>query len=235
MRLLIAGNDRNILQIFSTLFTHEGYCVDIVSNGRDAYDFAQSNLYDGILMDVRMSGLSGPEVLKSIRKAGITTPVILLSENSSVEDRINGLDAGADDFMTKPFAINELVARVRAALRRRDSYRGMGLAFHGLSLELSSCLLLYQDNAIRLVGRELQMMQLLMESPSAVISTNLFLEKIWGWDSDVDSNIVWVYISNLRKKLKKLDAPIVLKAIRGVGYCLEATQEGLQPDIYGDP
>lgn len=138
-----------------------------------------------------------------------------------VEDRVNGLDAGADDYLPKPFAASELLARVRAMLRRRENYQNDLLEYQGLSLNLSTFELGFQGRVLRLVSREFQMLQLLMESPGAVISTDQFMERIWGWDSDVEVSIVWVYISNLRKKIDKLAAPVNIKAIRGAGYCLE--------------
>lgn len=221
MRLLIAEDDRDIAKALTALFEHDNYSVDAVHNGNDAYDFCMEGNYDGIVMDIMMPGMSGLEVLQAIRSGGIKTPVLLLTAKSDIEDRVNGLDAGADDYLPKPFAASELLARVRAMLRRRESYQTTVLQFEGLTLDVSSFELGFQNNAIRLVSREFQMLQLLMQSPGIVISTEQFMERIWGWDSDVEVSIVWVYISNLRKKFDKLGAPVTIKAVRGVGYCLE--------------
>lgn len=221
MRLLIAEDDRDIAKALTALFEHDNYSVDAVHNGNDAYDFCMEGNYDGIVMDIMMPGMSGLEVLQAIRSSGIKTPVLLLTAKSDIEDRVNGLDAGADDYLPKPFAASELLARVRAMLRRRESYQTTVLQFEGLTLDVSSFELGFQNNAIRLVSREFQMLQLLMQSPGIVISTEQFMERIWGWDSDVEVSIVWVYISNLRKKFDKLGAPVTIKAVRGVGYCLE--------------
>lgn len=221
MRLLIAEDDRDIAKALTALFEHDNYSVDAVHNGNDAYDFCMEGNYDGIVMDIMMPGMSGLEVLQAIRSGGIKTPVLLLTAKSDIEDRVNGLDAGADDYLPKPFAASELLARVRAMLRRRESYQTTILQFEGLTLDVSSFELGFQNNAIRLVSREFQMLQLLMQSPGIVISTEQFMERIWGWDSDVEVSIVWVYISNLRKKFDKLGAPVTIKAVRGVGYCLE--------------
>ena len=147
--------------------------------------------------------------------------MLLLTAKSDIEDKVSGLDAGADDYLPKPFAVNELLARVRAMLRRRENYQADVLQFEGLALNLSTFELSYGDHSIRLVSREFQMLQLLLQSPGTIVSTEQFMERIWGWDSDVEVSIVWVYISNLRKKLDKLKCPVGIKAVRGVGYCME--------------
>ena len=221
MRLLIADDDKDIARVLTALFEHDHYSVDAVSNGNDAYDYASGGDYDGLVLDIMMPGMDGIEVLKKLRAEGVTTPVLLLTARSEVEDRVNGLDAGADDYLPKPFAANELLARVRAMLRRKEQYRADTLEFEGMALNLSTFELSFGPESIRLVSREFQMLQLLMQTPGTVISTEQFMERIWGWDSDVDVSIVWVYISNLRKKFEKLGAPVGIRAVRGVGYCLE--------------
>lgn len=223
MRLLIAEDDRDIAKALCALFEHNNYSVDAVYNGNDGYDYALGGNYDGIILDIMMPGMDGLEVLRALRNAEVKTPVLLLTARGEIEDRVNGLDAGADDYLPKPFAASELLARVRAMLRRRDNYQDEILEFEGLSLNLSTFELSFQDGNLRLVSREFQMLQLLMQSPGCVISTEQFMERIWGWDSDVEVSIVWVYISNLRKKIDKLGAPVNIKAVRGVGYCLEKT------------
>lgn len=221
MRLLIAEDDKDIVKALTALFEHNNYSVDAVYNGNDGCDYAINGKYDGIILDIMMPGRDGLEVLRTLREAGVRTPVLLLTARSDIEDRVNGLDAGADDYLPKPFAASELLARVRAMLRRRENYQNDILEFEGLSLNLSTFEFSFQDRALRLVSREFQMLQLLMQSPGAVISTDRFMERIWGWDSDVEVSIVWVYISNLRKKIDKLAAPVTIKAVRGIGYCLE--------------
>lgn len=220
MRLLIAEDDTDIARALTALFEHNNYTVDSVSNGSDAYDYCTSGNYDGIILDIMMPGMDGLEVLRHLRADSVTTPILLLTARGEVEDRVDGLDAGADDYLPKPFAANELLARVRAMLRRKDAYQGEILEFEGLRLNLSTFELSFEQSSIRLVSREFQMLQLLMKSPGVIISTDQFMEKIWGWDSEVEVSIVWVYISNLRKKFEKLKAPIHIKAVRGVGYCL---------------
>ena len=221
MRLLIAEDDTDISKALTALFAHNNYSTDAVYNGNDAYDYALEGNYDGIILDIMMPGMDGLQVLQALRKNGIKTPVLLLTAKGEIEDRVNGLDAGADDYLPKPFAATELLARVRAMLRRKENYQQTQLEFENLTLDVSTFELGCEDNTIRLVSREFQMLQLLMQSPGVVISTDQFMERIWGWDSDVEVSIVWVYISNLRKKLEKLGANVTIKAVRGVGYCLE--------------
>ena len=221
MRLLIAEDDRDIVKALVALFEHNHYSIDAVFNGNDAYDYATEGAYDGVILDIMMPGMDGLEVLRALRSIGIKTPILLLTAKGDLEDRVNGLDAGADDYLPKPFAASELLARVRAMLRRKENYQNDTLEFEGLSLNLSTFELSFGSQNIRLVSREFQMLQLLMQSPGVVISTEQFMERIWGWESDVEVSIVWVYISNLRKKFEKLGAPVSIKAVRGVGYCLE--------------
>jgi len=221
MRLLVADDDKDIAKVLAALFEHNHYSVDTVSNGTDACAYALEGDYDGIVLDIMMPGMDGLEVLRSLRSKGIKTPVLLLTAKGEIEDRVNGLDAGADDYLPKPFAAAELLARVRAMLRRKENYQTDVLEFAGMTLDLSTFELSFQGSSMRLVSREFQMLQLLMQSPGAVISTEQFMERIWGWDSDVEVSVVWVYISNLRKKIDKLGAPAAIRAIRGVGYCME--------------
>lgn len=221
MRLLIAEDDRDISKALTALFEHNNYSVDAVYNGNDGFDYARGGNYDGIILDVMMPGMNGLDVLRSLRNAGVKTPVLLLTARGELEDRVNGLDAGADDYLPKPFAVSELLARVRAMLRRREAYQDEILEYEGLRLNPSTFELGFRENSLRLVSRELQMLELLMQSPGSVISTEQFMERIWGWDSDVEVSIVWVYISNLRKKIDRLGAPVSIRALRGVGYCLE--------------
>ena len=226
MRLLIAEDDKDIARALTALFEHNNYSVDVVYNGNDGYDYALSGNYDGIVMDIMMPGMDGLDVLRRLRSGGLKTPVLLLTAKSEIDDRVSGLDAGADDYLPKPFAASELLARVRAMLRRKENYQTDVLEFQGLTLDLSTYELSFRHESIRLVSREFQMLQLLMQTPGTVISTERFMERIWGWDSDVEVSIVWVYISNLRKKFEKLKAPVNIRAVRGVGYCLEKAAAG---------
>lgn len=224
MRLLIADDDRDIARALAVLLERNHYSTDTVCNGSDAYIFASGGDYDGLILDIMMPGMDGLKVLRKLRADGVNTPVLLLTARGDVEDRVDGLDAGADDYLPKPFAASELLARVRAMLRRKDQYRGDVLEFQGLTLNLSTYELSFGGKGLRLVSREFQMLELLMQSPGNVVSTEQFMERIWGWDSEVEVSIVWVYISNLRKKFDSLGAPVNIRAVRGVGYCLEGQE-----------
>lgn len=225
MRLLVADDDRDIARVLTVLFERNGYSVDVVYDGKEAYDYASGGDYDGLVLDIMMPGMDGLEVLRKLRADGVKSPILLLTAKGDVDDRVNGLDAGADDYLPKPFAASELLARIRAMLRRKEQYHTDTLEFEGLTLDASTFELSFGGESARLVSREFQMLQLLMQSPGNVISTDQFMERIWGWDSDVEVSIVWVYISNLRKKIDKLGAPINIRAVRGVGYCLERIQK----------
>lgn len=229
MRLLIADDDKDIAKALTALFEHHRFSADAVYNGADAFAYSMTGNYDGIILDIMMPGMNGLEVLRQLRDAGIKTPVLLLTAKGDTEDKVNGLDAGADDYLAKPFAASELLARVRAMLRRKENYQTDVLRFEGMTLNLATFELSYQDKSLRLVNREFQIAQLLMQNPGSLISTEQFMERIWGWDSDVEVSIVWVYISNLRKKFDKLNAPASIRAVRGAGYCIEKKERDISP------
>ena len=221
MRILLAEDDKSLSKALVTILKKNNYIVDAVFNGEDALSYGLSNNYDGIILDVMMPDPDGLMVLKTYRRKKITTPVMLLTAKSELSDRVIGFDAGADDYLPKPFSVAELLARLRAILRRRDGFVPDVITFEGVSLDKSTCLLSYGNNVVRLVARELQLMEMFMENPRHIIKTETFMERIWGWESDVEVSIVWVYTSNLRKKLKTLHAPIEIHAARGLGYSLE--------------
>lgn len=220
MKLLIADDEKDLTKALRILFEHNNYTVDTVDNGNDAYDYASEGDYDGIILDVMMPGMNGIKVLGALRASGNKTPVLLLTAKNEVEDRVEGLDAGADDYLPKPFDTKELLARVRAMLRRKDNYTGEVKSFGKLELNLATYELSSEGKSVRLQSREFQMMEMLMGSKGIVVSTEQFMEHIWGWESDADVSAVWVYISNLRKKITELKAPVTIKAVRGVGYSL---------------
>ena len=221
MKLLLAEDNKDISKALLVLFEKQGYSVEAVYNGNDALDYALLGGFDGIILDIMMPGKNGIEVLKELRNNNITTPVLMLTAKGEMEDRVLGFDPGADDYLPKPFAAVELLSRVRAMLRRRNNYQPDILEVKGLSLNKRNMELLYKDEAVRLGNREFQIMEMLMENIGCIISTESFVERIWGWDSSVELNVVWVTISNLRKKISSLDAPVNIKAVRGAGYMLE--------------
>jgi len=221
MKLLIAEDNKDISKALVVLFEKQGYSVEAVFNGNDALDYAEFGNYDGIILDIMMPGMDGIEVLRCLRQKKITTPVLMLTAKGELNDRVIGLDAGADDYLPKPFAAAELISRVRAMLRRRSDYQPDVLEIKGVALNKGSLELSFQNQAIRLVNREFQVLEILMENMGQIITTDSFMDRVWGWDSEVEVNVVWVTISNLRKKFTALKAPLSIRAVRGVGYILE--------------
>lgn len=221
MRLLLAEDERELSKALCAILKHNNYSVDAVYNGQDALDYGLAENYDGIILDLMMPRKNGLEVLRELRSAGVSTPVIILTAKSEVEDRILGLDTGADDYLTKPFNTGELLARIRALTRRKAEFSPNIISFGNISLNRESFELSCGNEAMRLGNKEFQMLEMLMTSPGRLISTEQFMEHIWGYDSDAEINVVWVYISYLRKKLSSLGANAEIKAVRGVGYTLE--------------
>lgn len=221
MRILIAEDERELSRALETILKHNNYSVDTVDNGLDAYDWATAGNYDGILLDVMMPGIDGFEVMKRLRADGVSTPVLFLTARTSVEDRISGLDLGADDYISKPFDMGELLARIRAMTRRKAEYAQSVLTLGNLSLDRATYELRCGESAQKLGNKEYQILESLMINPGHVISSEQFMEKIWGYDTESEINVVWVYISNLRKKLAAMGADVEIKVARGVGYFLQ--------------
>ncbi|MBO4458656.1 MAG: response regulator transcription factor [Butyrivibrio sp.] len=220
MRLLLADDEKELSNALVAILKHSSYSVDAVYNGNEALDYALTENYDGIILDIMMPGLDGTEVLKRLRSRGISTPVLFLTAKSEIDDRIKGLDLGADDYLTKPFDMGELLARIRAMLRRKSDFSPVNLTCGNLTLDRNMYELFTPNHErIRLAGREFQMIEMLMSSPGRIISVDTFMSHIWS-GGEADVNVVWVYISNLRKKLLFLDATCEIKASRGVGYSL---------------
>lgn len=221
MRLLLAEDEQDLSKALVTVLKHNNYSVDAVFNGENALTYLENGNYDGVILDIMMPKSDGLTVLKNLRQKGNQIPVLLLSAKSEIDDRVTGLDLGADDYLTKPFSMKELLARIRAITRRKGDSSNSVLSFSDLTLNRATFQLSSGENAIRLANREFQMMEMLMTNPGHVISAEQFMEKIWGFDSEVEPNVVWVYISNLRKKIVSLDSGVKIKASRGLGYLLE--------------
>ncbi|MGN1132899.1 MAG: response regulator transcription factor [Oscillospiraceae bacterium] len=221
MRLLLAEDEIELSNALVTILKHNNYSVDAVYNGTDALNYALSQDYDGIILDIMMPGMDGIEVLKRLREKKVKSPVLFLTAKSDINDRINGLDSGADDYLTKPFAMGELLARIRAMTRRRTEYSPNTLSFGNISLNRQNFELSGPNGIQRLGNKEFQMLETLILNHGVLISTERFMEKIWGYDSDAEINVVWVYISYLRKKLSQIGADVEIKATRGIGYTLE--------------
>ena len=216
MRLLLAEDERDLADALEAMLKHNNYSVDVVNNGQDALDYLMLDDYDGAILDVMMPQMDGVTVVKKLRENKKNTPVLLLTAKSEIEDKVYGLDSGADDYLTKPFVTRELLARVRSMTRRQATFTSNVLELGNVSLSKYTFELSTEKDKVRY-----QMMEILMRNPGNVIQTEHFLERIWGYDSDSEINVVWVNISYLRKKLKALDANIHIKATRNVGYTLE--------------
>ena len=221
MRLLLAEDERELSDALVAILKHNNYSVDAVYNGEDAYEYLESDNYDGAILDIMMPKMDGLTVLKKIRAQGNTVPVLILTAKSEVDDKVLGLDCGADDYLGKPFAAKELLARIRSITRRRTEAVSSTLKVGNLTLDCTTFELTSPTDSCRLPNKEFQIMELLAANPRQVISTDRFMEKIWGYDSEADVGVVWVHISYLRKKLTSLNASVKIKAARGQGYYLE--------------
>ena len=223
MRLLFAEDDRDISKAVQTLLERSGYSVDAVYNGQDALDYIEQADYDGVILDWMMPKKTGIEVLAWMRGKGISTPVLMLTARDAIEDRVEGLDTGADDYLPKPFAASELLARIRAMLRRKVDYQHDVIKYADIELDKSAMTITCGKKSVSLNNKAFQLIEMLVEHPGAVLSIDQIMERIWGWDSDAEVNVIWVNISTLRKKLTEIGAHLKIKVIRGVGYSLEST------------
>ena len=221
MRLLLAEDEEDLSKALVAVLKHNNYSVDAVYNGQDALDYLETENYDGAILDIMMPKMDGLTVLKKIREAGNSVPVILLTAKAEIDDRVAGLDCGADDYLTKPFSMKELLARIRAMTRRKAETTDSVLSFEDISLDRSTYVLSCGNDAVRLASKEYQMLEMLMSNPKQIISVDQFMDRIWGFDSDTELNVVWVNISYLRKKLSSLNSCVSIKATRGLGYSLE--------------
>ncbi|MBR3367470.1 MAG: response regulator transcription factor [Lachnospiraceae bacterium] len=220
MRLLLAEDETAMSEAVTDILEYHKYQVDAVYDGREALDYIRNAQYDGIILDIMMPKMDGLEVLRTIRAEGIGTPVLLLTAKAQIEDRIRGLDLGADDYLPKPFAMGELLARVRAMLRRREQFQPDICTFEDLSLNTSTGELSCGGEKVILPKQEYQPMEVLMHNHGIYLSTEDLLEKVWGYDAETDTGSVWVYISYLRKRLQKLGSRVKILVRRGIGYTL---------------
>lgn len=221
MRLLLAEDEKELSNALVTILKHNNYSVDAVYDGLEALDYLQAENYDGAILDIMMPKMDGLTVLKKLRENGSDLPVLMLTAKSEIDDRVMGLDSGADDYLTKPFATKELLARIRSMTRRQAEVTDSILRYGNIKLDRSTYELASDGGNFRLANKEFQMMEMLMTNPKILISTDRFMEKIWGYDSEAEINVVWVYISYLRKKLSAINANVAIKASRGAGYSLE--------------
>lgn len=221
MRILIADDEQGIAKALKVILEKNKFAVDAVFNGTDALDYIMSTPYDAIVLDIMMPGLDGLTVLKRAREAGIKAPVMLLTAKSEISDRVAGLECGADDYLPKPFATAEFVARVRALTRRSESYTHSVITVGATQLDSGRYELRCGDKSAALSNKEYQLMELFMRSPRRVFSTEHIMELIWGFDAEAETDVIWTYISFLRKKLRQIDSDAEIKTIRGAGYALD--------------
>ena len=222
MRILLAEDERSLSRAVSALLEKNNFSVDAVYDGEDALAFLDSGNYDALILDIMMPKMDGLEVLRRLRQQGNPIPVLMLTAKSEVEDKVTGLDMGANDYLTKPFSTAELMARIRAMTRSQAGGQVTSrLTLGNITLDQATFVLSSPHGSFRLANKEYQMMELLLRNPRQLIPTERFLERIWGYDSEVELNVVWVYISYLRKKLAALQADIQIKATRNAGYSLE--------------
>ncbi|MBR1983655.1 MAG: response regulator transcription factor [Clostridia bacterium] len=225
MKILLVDDERQFVDALSVILKQNNYAVDYAFNGEDGLDLALSGIYDLIILDVMMPKMDGFSVLKQIRKIGISAPVLILSAKSELNDKVDGLNLGADDYITKPFNTDEFLARIRALLRRKEKFTGDVLTFGDLNLNRDTLELNCKDKKIVLGKKEFQILEMLILSDGKCIDKERFIEKIWGYDSDAEYNTIEVYISFIRKKLALICSSVEIKSLRGVGYVLGAKND----------
>ncbi len=223
MRILIGEDEININKALKVLLEKNKYTVDSAYDGLSALSYIEKTNYDVIVLDIMMPKKSGIEVLKTIRNNGDKTPIMLLTAKSEVDDIVYGLDAGADDYLTKPFATSEFLARVKALARRNKDYTSSNIELGNTTLDLNTYILKTSFEETKLNNKEFQLLELFLKNPKRVFSSELLMEKVWDINSNADIDVVWTYIGFLRRKLKLINSNLEIKTIRGAGYALEET------------
>lgn len=224
MKLLLAEDERSLSKALTAILEHNGYTVDAVYDGVEALEYLEMGEYDGLILDIMMPRMDGMTALQKIREQGNQIPILMLTAKSEVDDKVAGLDNGANDYLTKPFASKELLARIRAMTRTQTVAVTSVLQFGNISLDQATKELSSPSGEFHLANKEFQVMELLMSNPKNVIPTERIMERVWGYDSNAELNVVWAYVSYLRKKLTALHADIQIKATRNTGYSLEVKQ-----------
>ncbi len=222
MRLLLAEDERSLSRAIVAILQHSHYSVDAVYDGEEALAYLEAGNYDGLILDLMMPKLDGLAVLRTLRAKGSRLPVLILTAKSEISDKVEGLDSGANDYLTKPFSTAELLARIRAMTRSQTAQPTSRIQVGNITLDRTTFELSSPTGSFRLANKEFQMLELLMNNPRQLIPSERFLERIWGYDSNAELNVVWVYISYLRKKLAALGADVEIRATRNAGYSLEA-------------
>lgn len=222
MRILLAEDERSLSRAVIALLEKNNYSADAVYDGQEALEYLEAGNYDALILDLMMPKMDGLTVLRTLREQGNPIPVLILTAKSEVDDKVLGLDTGANDYLTKPFSTQELMARIRSMTRSQTGGQVTSrLTFGNITLDQATFELSSPAGSFRLANKEFQMMEMLMRNPRQIIPTERFLERIWGYDSEVELSVVWVYISYLRKKLSALRSNIQIKVTRNAGYSLE--------------
>ncbi len=223
MRLLLAEDERELSDTIKRVLEYNKYDVDVAFDGESALTLASDFHYDGVILDIMMPKLDGLSVVRAMRASGNNTPVLILTAKAEIDDRVLGLDAGADDYLTKPFAIKELLARIRA-LTRRNAVAFESYTIGNTTLKCDTFELCVGASKTRLTGKEFKLIEHLIRNKNVILSTERLMESVWGYDSDSEINVVWVFISSLRKKLESVGSNYTIKAVRGLGYRLEENE-----------
>ena len=226
MKILVVEDEVQLADTLAEILKRNKYNVDTVFDGDDGLEYARTGIYDCILLDIMLPVRSGTEIVQILRQEKNATPIMLLTAKSEVEDKIHGLDCGADDYLTKPFSTGELLARIRALTRRKGEVEVDCLHFAELQLNRQTYDLIQGENRMKLSLKEYQIMEMLLSNPEQIIPKERFIEKIWGYESDVEYNNIEVYISFLRRKLAHLHSAVKIKTLRMLGYCLTRDEEG---------
>lgn len=221
MKLLVCEDDKLLLKSLMHILKTNQYVVDGVADGFDALEYAKTGEYDAMIFDIMVPGMNGVDVLRNLRDRGITTPCMFLTAKIDISDKIKALDSGADDYLPKPFDTQELLARVRAMLRRKHTYLPDIIEYKGMSLNRSTHKMIYNGSESALSSKEYQILEMMMQRPEMLISIENIMTHIWGWDTNVETGTVWVHVSNLRKKMDAIAAPVQIRFVRQVGYILE--------------
>lgn len=230
MKILIIEDEYNLADAISSMLTSQNYMVDIITDGEDGLYEALTNIYDLILLDVMLPNKNGFEILKELKNEGISAKVIMLTAKSSIDDKMNGFNSGADDYLTKPFHMDELLARVNIQLRKDEILNNSLLEYEDLVLDISKLILRNKESnqEVSVIGKEFLLIELFMRNKNIVLSKEQIFNKIWGFDSECEINTLEAYISFIRKKLKLINSKVSIKAIRNMGYTLEVKDEKIK-------
>ncbi|MCL2798203.1 MAG: response regulator transcription factor [Firmicutes bacterium] len=224
MKVLIADDEKKLVELLKEILKRENIDSDVVYNGAEAVDYAIAGQYDLIVLDIMMPKMTGFEAIKELRRKKISTPILFLSAKSEVGDKVDGLNLGGDDYLTKPFAAVEFIARVKALTRRQAEYKGNEITVADLTLDRDAFVLRSVGGDIKLGSTEYRIMEILMSNPKTVVNKERLVEKVWGWDNEAEYNNAEVYISFLRKKLAAIKSCVQIKAVRGIGYRLSSAE-----------